>query len=980
MPAFFSPLADPAIWTLAPSQPVTIPDGLRYGGYSAPGVRATIALSDDVIVPATGILRQATAGPNVFVEVQVNPFPIRAVATALQGGLPTFYLVFDDALGLTFADGDGAAGGERLRSASQVTIVAVRQDRILREPALWASQIGDAIVAGGGDATSWQPFAAALVTALTAGDSSPVYVYDHSGALLESATVEVLFGATAPGNGHTITMDPADGGDLQRAVQRLNAVPGSPIPIANLWGGGETSFRLRPVATSARLVRLEDGLSAATELQVTRLERSVMLTNLDSWFGPQTAAPVGGQPLPRYTAGNVFTPLVNGLEFFDDLCVALRDAQDANGGFHLAGWSMFPRTRLTRLPLGNDPHAILDLTLATEAIKDDNVPLTLEQAVKLIGDAGGACRFLPAEFIQILPGQTMTETQALVTYALLTGILIFNNLGFDFARSDAGGIVLMMAIWFGATIYIATILDSDGDPVEPNKDALEILSAATNAALSDSVAVLAPYPARVEDNVPPPNLGDFPLSFLSGVIRNFGIYHQKFGVVKSPAGMIGYAGGIDVNPNRLDGVDHLARSPYHDVHARVEGNAVRDLAVSFDDRWSNEGTGGAAFAPPAFDPTLAPGTDIVQVARTYFAPAVNAPARGLPYAPNGDRAIADTMLAAIAEAREYIYIEDQYLAPPQVYRDALVAKVAAREIRQLIIVNDGVADQPFGDIVRQGFVTDLLNADAGAGIVRVGYPRRRFTSTDNEIRSDSGRLLLMVDLPASAGPLPTIFLGPPSRIPALPFWVSVGGEMIYVYDESIVFNIEPDQMTALTCERGPSTHFVRGGASPVGTFTREHARGTPATVVDVNNIYVHAKLMVVDDIFVGIGSANLNNRGLFYDGEINVFSVPESLRNSPRNPALQLRRRLWAEMIDLPEAMAAPLLTDPLASGPLFDRSPFAGNRFLPLDAQPPNLMLGWTTGDGAFMTILQGLGFAIGTVDQPMIYEQIVDPASRTV
>jgi hypothetical protein len=90
-------------------------------------------------------------------------------------------------------------------------------------------------------------------------------------------------------------------------------------------------------------------------------------------------------------------------------------------------------------------------------------------------------------------------------------------------------------------------------------------------------------------------------------------------------------------------------------------------------------------------------------------------------------------------------------------------------------------------------------------------------------------------------------------------------------------------------------------------------------------------------------------------------------------------RRLWAEMLDLPAAMVAPLLGDPLASAPLFDRSPYAGNRFLPLDARPPHLMLGWSTGDGAFMTILQGLGFAVVAANQPTIYTQVVDPGTRT-
>jgi hypothetical protein len=137
-------------------------------------------------------------------------------------------------------------------------------------------------------------------------------------------------------------------------------------------------------------------------------------------------------------------------------------------------------------------------------------------------------------------------------------------------------------------------------------------------------------------------------------------------------------------------------------------------------------------------------------------------------------------------------------------------------------------------------------------------------------------------------------------------------------------------------------------------------------------------MMIVDDVFLGLGSANLNHRGLFYDGEINCFTIPDGLRASPRNPALLLRRQLWAEMLDLPADMAAPLLTDPIAAAKLFDRSPFAGNRFVPLDAQPPHLMLGYTTSDGALGDIIQGLGFAIVAANWPTLFAQVIDPSSR--
>jgi phosphatidylserine/phosphatidylglycerophosphate/cardiolipin synthase-like enzyme len=59
-------------------------------------------------------------------------------------------------------------------------------------------------------------------------------------------------------------------------------------------------------------------------------------------------------------------------------------------------------------------------------------------------------------------------------------------------------------------------------------------------------------------------------------------------------------------------------------------------------------------------------------------------------------------------------------------------------------------------------------------------------------------------------------------------------------------------------------------------------------------IYVHAKVGIVDDAWLTLGSANLNEHSLFNDTEMNLVS---------HNPALALetRLRLWAEHLELPE-------------------------------------------------------------------------------
>jgi len=38
-------------------------------------------------------------------------------------------------------------------------------------------------------------------------------------------------------------------------------------------------------------------------------------------------------------------------------------------------------------------------------------------------------------------------------------------------------------------------------------------------------------------------------------------------------------------------------------------------------------------------------------------------------------------------------------------------------------------------------------------------------------------------------------------------------------------------------------------------------------------IYIHAKLMVIDDVFITVGSANLNQRSMSVDSEINIAAT-----------------------------------------------------------------------------------------------------------
>lgn len=63
-------------------------------------------------------------------------------------------------------------------------------------------------------------------------------------------------------------------------------------------------------------------------------------------------------------------------------------------------------------------------------------------------------------------------------------------------------------------------------------------------------------------------------------------------------------------------------------------------------------------------------------------------------------------------------------------------------------------------------------------------------------------------------------------------------------------------------------------------------------------VYVHSKIMIVDDIFAVIGSANTNGRGFFLDGELNIaWASPSAVR--------AFRIKLWAELLGGPPDLSS---------------------------------------------------------------------------
>ncbi|WP_396930639.1 phospholipase D-like domain-containing protein [Mycolicibacterium sp.] len=280
------------------------------------------------------------------------------------------------------------------------------------------------------------------------------------------------------------------------------------------------------------------------------------------------------------------------------------------------------------------------------------------------------------------------------------------------------------------------------------------------------------------------------------------VHHQKIVVIDD---VMAFCGGMDLTLGRWDTSEHLpadrrrtglggAYGPRHEVVAAVDGAAAAVLGEQARDRWQ-AATGQVLPAlrpsPPAWPDCLTPGLRNVDVAV----------ARTLPTLLDRSevREVEALDLAAIAAARNVIYLENQYFA--------------ARGIAEAIAAR--------------------LSEPDGPEVVMI-LPRS--SESRLEQRSmDSARELLFRML------------------------------------------------------KEADTHGRLGVYWPVAD------RGV--------SVYVHSKILVIDDRLLRIGSSNFNNRSLGFDSECDV--AIEAVPTGPDSSAIQdqilcLRDTLAAEHLGVP--------------------------------------------------------------------------------
>jgi phosphatidylserine/phosphatidylglycerophosphate/cardiolipin synthase-like enzyme len=193
----------------------------------------------------------------------------------------------------------------------------------------------------------------------------------------------------------------------------------------------------------------------------------------------------------------------------------------------------------------------------------------------------------------------------------------------------------------------------------------------------------------------------------NNTVHKWGAQHQKVLLVKGRQGLIGFCGGIDVNRDRVHVVPSSKGSPYHDVHCRIEGPGANGLADIFVQRWLAHPKHGeldkkakllgiSDRVPPGFAGPAPENTQSVRIIRTF-----NCVSGGKSCAK--ELSVRSTMLAAIAAARKYIYIEDQYLIN---FQAAVALGEALKNLQHVTVVfpHSDLVDVPQAWAARKAFI------------------------------------------------------------------------------------------------------------------------------------------------------------------------------------------------------------------------------------------------------------------------------------
>nr|GLL35199.1 phospholipase D alpha 1-like [Ipomoea trifida] len=396
-------------------------------------------------------------------------------------------------------------------------------------------------------------------------------------------------------------------------------------------------------------------------------------------------------------------------------------------------------------------------------------------------------------------------------------------------------------------------------------------------------------------------------------------HHQKIVVVdhEMPDGgsekrrILSFVGGIDLCDGRYDSPFHSLfrtldtahhddfhqpnytgaaitkggpREPWHDIHSKLEGPVAWDVLYNFEQRWKKQGGKDVIIDLRELDQIIIPPSPVmlpddqetwnVQVFRSIDGGA----AFGFPDSPEEaakaglvsgkdniiDRSIQDAYINAIRRAKNFIYIENQYF---------------------------------LGSCF--GWASDDINT-AEIGALHL-IPKELSLKIAKKIEAGE-RFAVYVLVPMWPEGIPES-----SSVQAILDWQRRTIQMMYkdVIEAMRAKGIEEDPRNYLTFFCVGNREVKKSGEYEPSESPEPDSGYASAQAARRFMIYVHSKMMIVDDEYIIVGSANINQRSMdgSRDSEIATGSYqPHHLttsRQSARGQVHGFRMALWYEHLGM---------------------------------------------------------------------------------
>ena len=447
--------------------------------------------------------------------------------------------------------------------------------------------------------------------------------------------------------------------------------------------------------------------------------------------------------------------------------------------------------------------------------------------------------------------------------------------------------------------------------------------------------------------------------FVDNNTRGMASHHQKVSFIRNRYGNYAFLGGIDLTPGRWDTNEHHSpetRKPFrepprtgtqgwHDVHVMLEGPVVRDVANNFLQRWN------AFVADPPGLLTDYP-VDLNGVTAIQNIPDI--PQEGVPHWPGpvSDRApdapldpdVApnpDTELDRGEEGRR-TRRATQVCAivrtiPP--FIDAYNSFVKARPIP-----NNG---EPLGELgCRASYKCAMENA-------------RHYVYIEDQYFVEPELIDILLARLTDPDPktrLRRLFVVLPHILADQKFVDAI----YHHFRTQHTLRIREAVRAMLATERGVDPIAIpQIDVDSIFTVAHlEHPSG--------EEIYVHAKHMIVDDLWMVISSSNISKRGMTYETEIGVAITDAEIEDGVRKAVRDHRIRLWAEHLRLDRSHWHRLL-DPMAGAELLRQGLDNPNLpLIPFEVENDHILLRYSPENHS--------------ATHDLIYRMLADPDGREI